>query len=300
MIRRTAIAVVAGLSGAALYTISPLTICVLACGAAILPLAYRGLLHRERRWLTAILVTATFVRVVAIGGMLVRNTPYHDDQLAGEQVRLLRRLRRVRQEQLHQHRVGAAGDFRPDAVLAAAPEHAPVHGGCVAAVPALPRRVRTAARLHRPRAGAVLADAVRLVDLSAQRAALFFRRESRADLSGPGRASISLAIASDQDRHRRRRRLPDQGPPAVGAGPRRHGDRSGLLRACAAGIDAEARGRGGRGGRRSGCRRFRTRRRASTRRRPRCGGEDPQRTRLHRRPFLQTAGRRILRQSDDT
>jgi hypothetical protein len=83
MIRRTAIAVVAGLGVAAVYTISPLTICVLACGAAMVPLAYRGLLHRERRWLTAILVSATLVRVVAIGGMLVRNTPHHDDQFVG-------------------------------------------------------------------------------------------------------------------------------------------------------------------------------------------------------------------------
>jgi hypothetical protein len=75
--------VVAGLCAAALYTISPLTICVLALGAGLLPLAYGGLPPRERRWLTAILVTATLVRVAAIGGVLLRNAPYHDDQFVG-------------------------------------------------------------------------------------------------------------------------------------------------------------------------------------------------------------------------
>ena len=72
-----------GLCIAAVYTLTPLTVCVVAAGAVILPRLTSGLARGERRWLTAILVAAMLARVVAIGALFVRNLPKHDDQFVG-------------------------------------------------------------------------------------------------------------------------------------------------------------------------------------------------------------------------
>jgi hypothetical protein len=74
---------VAGLCVAALYTLTPLTVCVVAAGAAILPLLARGLSGGERRRLAAILVVALLARLTAIGAVFVSNLPRHDDQFVG-------------------------------------------------------------------------------------------------------------------------------------------------------------------------------------------------------------------------
>jgi hypothetical protein len=73
----------AGLGLAALYTLTPLTVCVVAVGAAIVPLLAKGLPAAERRWLTAILVAALLARVLTIGAVFLRNLPQHDDQFVG-------------------------------------------------------------------------------------------------------------------------------------------------------------------------------------------------------------------------
>src|SRR5712692_6528553 len=81
--RWTAWSVAGGLSVAALYTLTPLTVCVVAAAVAILPLAWRGLAHTERHWLTTIVVVALAARAIAIGGLFLRNLPMHDDQFVG-------------------------------------------------------------------------------------------------------------------------------------------------------------------------------------------------------------------------
>src|SRR5712671_4607284 len=92
--------VAAGLAVAALYTVAPLALCVLAAGAAALPLAIHGLGAEQRRWLTAILVVAAVARAVAIGGVLLRNAPSHDDQFvgaaSGDEAYVMSRALRVR------------------------------------------------------------------------------------------------------------------------------------------------------------------------------------------------------------
>ena len=72
-----------GLCLAALYTLTPLTVCVVAAGAAILPLLARGLSRGEQHRLTAILVVALLARLAAIGAVFVSNLPKHDDQFVG-------------------------------------------------------------------------------------------------------------------------------------------------------------------------------------------------------------------------
>jgi hypothetical protein len=73
----------AGLCVAALYTLTPLTVCVVAAGAAVRPLLFSGLSRGERHCLTAILVVALLARVAAIGAVFVSNLPKHDDQFVG-------------------------------------------------------------------------------------------------------------------------------------------------------------------------------------------------------------------------
>src|SRR4051812_36235943 len=50
--------VVAGVGLAAFYTITPLTLCVVALAITVIPLLARGLSREERRWLTAVLVVS--------------------------------------------------------------------------------------------------------------------------------------------------------------------------------------------------------------------------------------------------
>jgi hypothetical protein len=73
----------AGLCAAAVYTLTPLTVCVAAAGAAIVPRLAPGLPGVERRWLTAILAVALIARLAAIGAMAAGNAPKHDDQFVG-------------------------------------------------------------------------------------------------------------------------------------------------------------------------------------------------------------------------
>lgn len=75
--------VVTGVCLAAVYSLTPLTICVVAAAAAILPLFAKGLPGPERRWLTAIVAAALVARLLAIGVVFARNLPTHDDQFAG-------------------------------------------------------------------------------------------------------------------------------------------------------------------------------------------------------------------------
>jgi hypothetical protein len=71
------------LSIAAIYTITPLTVCVVAASAAILPAFGRGLPKAQRQWLTVIVVVALAARVAAIGVLFLRDLPIHDDQFVG-------------------------------------------------------------------------------------------------------------------------------------------------------------------------------------------------------------------------
>jgi hypothetical protein len=68
---------------AALYTISPLTIIVVIAGAIVLPPFTRSLRPAERRWFAAIVLAAALARLLAVGGLFVRNLPFHDDQFVG-------------------------------------------------------------------------------------------------------------------------------------------------------------------------------------------------------------------------
>ena len=75
--------VAAGLSLAALYTLTPLTVCVVAAGAAVVPRLAAGLPRHERRWLAFLLTLAVVARLTAIGGVLIADLPNHDDQFLG-------------------------------------------------------------------------------------------------------------------------------------------------------------------------------------------------------------------------
>jgi len=72
-----------GLIVAALFTVTPLTVCVAAAAAAILPVFIRELAREERRWITAIVATALIARLIGVGALFMRNLPYHDDQFVG-------------------------------------------------------------------------------------------------------------------------------------------------------------------------------------------------------------------------
>jgi hypothetical protein len=68
---------------AALYTLTPLTVCVVAVAAVLLPRLLRDIDVSERRWIAAIVGAAIAVRLLAIGAVFVRNLPLHDDQFVG-------------------------------------------------------------------------------------------------------------------------------------------------------------------------------------------------------------------------
>jgi hypothetical protein len=72
-----------GFALAALYTISPLTICVVVAGATILPRLTAGLPREEHRWLTGILVLSLVARLLTIGVVFARNLPKHESQFVG-------------------------------------------------------------------------------------------------------------------------------------------------------------------------------------------------------------------------
>jgi hypothetical protein len=65
------LAIPAGLVIGAVYALSPLTVVCLAGMAAVVLWARRGIEGDERRWLTAILVVAVVMRVLAVAGLFV-------------------------------------------------------------------------------------------------------------------------------------------------------------------------------------------------------------------------------------
>lgn len=81
--RWRAASIAGGVALAAMYTVTPLTVCVLAAGAAILPRLVRGLPPDERRWITAIIAVALIARLIGVGALFARNMPSHDDQFVG-------------------------------------------------------------------------------------------------------------------------------------------------------------------------------------------------------------------------
>jgi hypothetical protein len=83
MLKRTAIAVAAGLGAAAWYTLSPLTVCVIVAAAVVLPRFVKGLPPEERRWVTAMIVLALLSRMIAIAAIFAVNLPRHDNQFVG-------------------------------------------------------------------------------------------------------------------------------------------------------------------------------------------------------------------------
>lgn len=97
---RAIVAVLLGVAGGALYTVSPLTAWCAALTVILLALAGRRLPASERRTLRLILVAALAVRLAAIGAMVVINTPLHDDEsiamLSGDEGYALGRALRTR------------------------------------------------------------------------------------------------------------------------------------------------------------------------------------------------------------
>jgi hypothetical protein len=83
MMKRTAISIAAGLGIAVVYTLTPLTVIVVAAGAVLVPLLLKGVPGDERRWVGAIVAAALLARLLAIGGILLLNLPNHDDQFVG-------------------------------------------------------------------------------------------------------------------------------------------------------------------------------------------------------------------------
>jgi hypothetical protein len=76
-------AVLLGIAGGALYTVSPLTAWCVALAAIVLTLAGRGLPAPQRRALNVVLVAALIARLAAIGALFIINTPMHDDESVG-------------------------------------------------------------------------------------------------------------------------------------------------------------------------------------------------------------------------
>src|SRR5258708_11014336 len=72
-----------GLTVGALFTVTPLTVCVAAAAAATLPLFIKELPPEERRWVTAIVAAALIARLIGVGALFIRNMPFHDDQFVG-------------------------------------------------------------------------------------------------------------------------------------------------------------------------------------------------------------------------
>jgi hypothetical protein len=75
--------ILAGAAIAAIYTLTPLTVCVVAAAAVILPRLIARLPRSERDWVTAVVVVALLARLLALGVLFARNVPNHDDQFVG-------------------------------------------------------------------------------------------------------------------------------------------------------------------------------------------------------------------------
>lgn len=75
--------VAAGAALAALYTVSPLTLCAAALALIAAALARRGLSDGEGRLLTTVLAAALIVRLAAIAAIFLASMPLHDDQFVG-------------------------------------------------------------------------------------------------------------------------------------------------------------------------------------------------------------------------
>jgi 4-amino-4-deoxy-L-arabinose transferase-like glycosyltransferase len=96
-----AVAIGAGIVLAIAYTAAPLTVWALVAAAVLLRFAGRGLSDRERRALTATLVTALAVRLAAIGALAVAGAIRHADPslgaiLTGDEAYVLGRALRTR------------------------------------------------------------------------------------------------------------------------------------------------------------------------------------------------------------
>jgi hypothetical protein len=83
MRRWLAVAVLAGAAIGAVYSVTPLTLYVIAGAVLIIPRLARGLPLVERRWLTAIVAAAVVARLVAVGVTVLGYTPVHDDLFVG-------------------------------------------------------------------------------------------------------------------------------------------------------------------------------------------------------------------------
>ena len=97
---KTVVALLLGIAGGALYTVSPLTAWCAALAAIVLSLAGRGLPPSDKRALNVVLVAALVARLVAVGALFVVNTPMHDDEsvamLSGDEAYGLSRALRTR------------------------------------------------------------------------------------------------------------------------------------------------------------------------------------------------------------
>jgi len=92
--------VAAGVLAGAVYAVSPLTVWTLALAFAVFQLAGFGLPASETRALKIILSAALLVRLVAIAGLFLVNTPRHDDgavsMLSGDEAYSMTRALRTR------------------------------------------------------------------------------------------------------------------------------------------------------------------------------------------------------------
>ena len=92
--------VFAGVLAGAIYTISPLTVWTLALALLMFRVAGLGLVPSEARTLTIILSVALLVRIAAIGGLFLINTPRHDagsvSMLSGDEAYSMGRALRTR------------------------------------------------------------------------------------------------------------------------------------------------------------------------------------------------------------
>jgi len=77
-VRATIWSVLAGVLAGAVYTVSPLTVWTAALAFALFRFAGFGLPESETRALRVILSVALLVRLAAIGGLFLINTPKHD------------------------------------------------------------------------------------------------------------------------------------------------------------------------------------------------------------------------------
>jgi hypothetical protein len=83
MTRWLTASVVGGVLLAIGYAVTPLTIVVALAAVIVLPSFASELPRLERRWLSWILVAALAARSFAVGALVIRNMPSHDDQFVG-------------------------------------------------------------------------------------------------------------------------------------------------------------------------------------------------------------------------